>query len=90
MDQENYVGKAEVIMDQHCGVLVGRHEDKGFARMGIRFWSYSDRKMLIGGTEWWWLPYLVSFTTSGHAVVAGMNTEYDSDTGGEGSGRREM
>lgn len=89
MDQENYVGKVEVIMDQHCGVLVGRHEDKGFARMGIRFRSYSDRKMLIGGTEWW-LPYLVSFTTSGHAVVNGMNTEYDSHTGGEGSGSREM
>lgn len=33
---------------------------------------------------------LVSFAISGHAVVAGVSIEYDSDTGGKGSGSREM
>lgn len=50
MGQENYVGKAEIIMDQHCEVLVGRYEDKAFVKMRIWFQSYSDRTMFIGGT----------------------------------------
>lgn len=33
---------------------------------------------------------LVSFTKSGHAVVAGMIIEYDSNTGVEGSGTGEI
>lgn len=35
MGQENYVGKAEIIMDQHCEVLVGTYEDKAFVKMRI-------------------------------------------------------
>lgn len=56
-------------MDQPCGLRVGRHEDKGFARTWGWIWVLSHRVMFSGALQVVG-AVLLSFALSGHAVVA--------------------
>lgn len=56
-------------MDQHCGLQVGRHEEKGFARTQGWIWVLPHRVMFSGALQIVG-AVLLNFALSGHAVVA--------------------